>query len=149
MPDPEGPAPDAEIALDVMARLALKVDSLCRRAEDIVRAVRCTPIAVPRLKTLQQEQSRECEAATCVGMTTFATAPVTAECVRAIHNDNVQGMEQLAQHHARAYRQWRDQLAQVRRYLSEAGRQSISRRLPMIGRSHPAYVKGRENARIS
>ncbi|MBH0178956.1 MAG: glycosyltransferase family 9 protein [Nitrospira sp.] len=182
VPVPEGPAPDTEMALNIMAMLTPKLDSLCRRAEDIVNVARCTPIAVPTLRALQQEQSQERESAVSLGMTTLATAPLTTECVRAIHNDNVQGMELLARHHARAYRQWRDQLAGVRRYVSEAGRHACSRRarhharayrqwrdqlagvrryvseagrhacsrrLPMIGRSHMAYVKGGENASIS
>jgi hypothetical protein len=149
VPEPEGPAPDAEIALDVIAKLALKLDSLCKRAEDIVRVARCTPIAVQRLRALQQEQSRERESAVSLGMTTFAVAPLTTECMRTIHSDNVQGMELLARHHERAYRRWRDQLAEVRRCLSAAGRHPSARRLPIIAGPLPAYVKGRENARIS
>ena len=149
VPEPEGPAPDAELALDVMARLTLKLDSLCKRAEDIVRAACRTPIAVQRLRALQQEQSGERESAVCLGMTTLATAPLTTECVRAIHSDNVQGMEPLARHHERAYRRWRDQLAEVRRCLSETGRRSSARQLPIIAGPLPAYVKGGENARIS
>lgn len=149
VPEPEGPVPDAEIAMDVMAELTLKLDSLCKRAEDIVRAARCAPIAVPRLRALQEEQSQERESAVCLGMTTLATAPLMTECVRAIHSDNVQGMELLARHHERAYRRWRDQLAEVRRCLAEAERQSSSRRLPMIAGSHPVYVEGGEAARIS
>jgi ADP-heptose:LPS heptosyltransferase len=140
VPAPEGPAPDAEIALDLMAMLAPKLDSLCKRAEDIVRAARCTPIAAQRLRALQQEQSRERESAVSLGMTTLATAPLTTECVRAIHSDNVQGVEQLARHHERAYRRWRDQFAEVRRCLSETGRRAPSRRLPMIPGSFPAYA---------
>ncbi|MBH0186368.1 MAG: glycosyltransferase family 9 protein [Nitrospira sp.] len=133
VPVPEGPAPDTEMALNIMAMLTPKLDSLCRRAEDIVNVARCTPIAVPTLRALQQEQSQERESAVSLGMTTLATAPLTTECVRAIHNDNVQGMELLARHHARAYRQWRDQLAGVRRYVSEAGRHACSRRQVAYG----------------
>lgn len=149
VPEPEGPAPDAEIALDVIANLVLKLDSLCKRAEDIVQAARGTPIAVQRLRALQQEQSRERESAVCVGMTNFAVAPLTTECMRTIHSDNVQGMELLARHHERAYRRWRDQLIEVRRRLSETGRRSSPRSLPFIAGSRPAHVKGGENARIS
>lgn len=140
VPEPEGPAPDAGIALNVMAMLTPKLDSLCKRAEDIVKAARCTPIAVSKLRALQQEQSRERESAVYLGMTTLATAPLTTECVRAIHNDNVQGMELLARHHERAYRRWRDQLDEVRRCLSETGGRSSARKLPMIPGSFPAYA---------
>ena len=140
VPEPEGPAPDAGIALNVMAVLTPKLDSLCKRAEDIVKAARCTPIAVSKLRALQQEQSRERESAVYLGMTTLATAPLTTECVRAIHNDNVQGMELLARHHERAYRRWRDQLDEVRRCLSETGGRSSARKLPMIPGSFPAYA---------
>jgi ADP-heptose:LPS heptosyltransferase len=149
VPEPEGPAPDAEIALDVMTRLMPKVESLCKRAADIVRAAGCMPTDARRLRGLQQEQSGERESAVCLGMTTLATAPLTTECVRAIHNDNVQGMEQLARHHERAYRRWREELTEVRRCLSETGRRSSARRLPIITGSLPAYEQGRQNARIS
>jgi ADP-heptose:LPS heptosyltransferase len=149
VPEPEGPAPDAEIALDVMARLTLKLDSLCKRAEGIVQAARCSPIAAQWLRALQQEQSRERESAVCLGMTTLATAPLTTECVRAIHNDNVQGIERLARHHERAYRRWRDQLAEVRRCLAKTGERSSARRLPMIAGSLPGCGTGRENVHVS
>ncbi|MBH0190345.1 MAG: hypothetical protein HP492_00955 [Nitrospira sp.] len=140
VPGPEGPAPDAEAAVDLMATLAPKLDSLCRRAEDIVRLACRIPIASRRLAALQQEQLRERESAVRVGMSTFATAPLTTECVRAIHNDNVEGVEQLARHHERAYRRWRDQLDEVRRCLSETGGRSSARNLPMIPGSFPAYA---------
>lgn len=149
VPEPEGPAPDAETALDVMTRLMLKVESLCKRAADIVRAAGCIPTDAQRLRVLQQEQSGERESAVCLGMTSLATAPLTTECVRAIHNDNVQGMEQLARHHERAYGRWREQLIEVRQCLSETGRRPSVRRLPMIAESRPAYEIGSEHLRVS
>jgi hypothetical protein len=149
VPAPEGPAPDAEAAVDLMAALTPKLDSLCRRAEDIVRLACRMPIAARRLAALQQEQLRERESTVRMGMSTLATAPLTTECMRAIHNDNVEGVEQLARHHERAYRRWRDQLAEVYRVFSGAGRRSPIRRLPMMSRSIPACEQGRQIERLS
>jgi ADP-heptose:LPS heptosyltransferase len=146
---PEGPAPDVETALELIAALAPTLDSLCKRAEGIVRVASCTPINAQRLTSLQQEQSRERESAVRVGMRALATAPLTTECVRALHNDNVEGMEQLARHHERAYRRWRNQIAEVHRRLSGAGRRPSARHLPMIGGSLPAYEKGGQNVHIA
>lgn len=149
VPAPEGPAPDAEAAVDLMATITPKLDSLCRRAEDIVRLACRIPIASRRLAALQQEQLRERESAVRMGMSTLATAPLTTECVRAIHNDNVEGVEQLARHHERAYRRWRDQLAEVHRVFSGAGCPSPIRRLPMMSGSIPAREQGRQIERIA
>lgn len=138
VPVPEGPAPDAEDALGLIATLLPKLDSLCERAGGIVQAARCKPIAAQMLKSLHQEQTREREVAVHLGMNALATAPVTTEFMRAVHNDNVLGMEQLAQHHARAYRRWRVQLAEIRRRLLEGGRSTSAKRLQMIHGSLPA-----------
>jgi hypothetical protein len=137
VPAPEGPAPDAEGALNLIAVLLPKLDSLCERAEDIVRAACRKPIAAQMLKALQQEQTREREAAVHLGMNGLATAPLTTEFVRAVHNDNMLGVEHLARHHARAYRRWRLQLAEIRPLL-EAGRGSPAKRVQMISGSLPA-----------
>lgn len=118
VPMPEGPAPDAEEALRCLITMQPRLDSLCKRAEDIVRMASRMPIPTGALASLQQEQVRERESAIRIGMDSLAIAPLTTEFLRTIHNDNVQGVEQLARHHANAYRRWRAQLADIRRRLS-------------------------------
>jgi ADP-heptose:LPS heptosyltransferase len=132
VPMPDGPAPDAEDAMRRLAGLRPRLDALCKRAEDIVRTVRSTPIAKGALVSLQQEQVRERESVLRMGMDSLAVAPLTAEFMRTLHNDNVQGVERLARHHANAYRRWRVQLADIQRRLSEAGDQRRRTQLRMV-----------------
>ena len=117
----DGPAPDAEEAMRRLVAMQPRLDSLCKRAEDIVRTARRAPIAKDALVVLQQEQARERESAVRMGLDNLATAPLTTEFMRTIHNDNVQGVERLARHHANAYLRWRAQLADIQRRFSEAG----------------------------
>jgi hypothetical protein len=72
-------------------------------------------------------------------MTRPVTAPLTVTFLRALHSDNVQGLDRLARHHAQAYRQWRDRTAAIHRTLfasSEkvalAHRPATSASLPVV-----------------
>ena len=130
VPIPEEPAPDAEDAMRRLAAMQPRLDSLCKRAEDIVRMACRTPIATGVLAALQQEQAYDRESVMRMGLDSLATAPLTTEFMRILHNDNVQGVERLARHHANAYRHWRAQLADIRRRLGGVSREaSIVRRL--------------------
>jgi hypothetical protein len=132
VPMPDGPAPDAEDAMRRLADMRPRLDTLCKRAEDIARTARRTPIAKGALVSLQQEQARERESVIRMGMDSLAAAPLTTEFMRTLHNDNVQGVERLARHHANAYRRWRAQLAEIQRRLSEAGNQRRRTQLRMV-----------------
>ena len=118
IPMPDGPVPDAEDAMHRLVAMQPRLDSLCKRAEDIVRTARRTPVAALALATLQQEQVRERECTVRMGMESLATAPVTTEFMRTLYSDNVQGIDRLARHHATAYRRWQMQLNDVHRRLS-------------------------------
>ena len=130
VPMVDGPAPDADVAIGRLVAMQPRLDSLCKRAEDIVREARRTPIAKGALVSLQQTQMRERDSAIRMGMDSLAAAPLTTEFMRAIHNDNVQGVERLARHHANAYRRWRAQLADIQRHLGSVSREAsfLSRR---------------------
>jgi hypothetical protein len=117
VPLPDGPVPDAEEVMYRLGGMRPRLDSLCKRAEDIVQAARRIPIATGLLTSLQQEQVRERESAIRMGMDSLAIAPLTTEFIRSSHNDNVQGVERLARHLANAYRHWRAQLADIQRRL--------------------------------
>jgi hypothetical protein len=131
VPMPDGSVPDGEEAMCRIAAMQARLDSLCKRAEDIVQTARRKPIAAGVLVSLQKEQVRERESAIRIGMESLATAPLTTEFMRALHNDNVQGVERLAQHHANAYHHWQAQLADIRRRLSEAGGERRGKQLRM------------------
>jgi len=132
--------PDADIAATRIAALFPMLDTLCRRAEAIVRAAGRRPIVSQTLQSLQREQTKEREHLVRLGMDALATIPLTTACLRTIQNDNVQGLEQLARHHAQAYRRLKTQLTEIHRYLSGTAGQGSSRRLPMIPGSLPAYA---------
>ena len=140
VPALDAPAPDAEDASEQIAALFPMLDSLCRRAEKIVRIAGRKPIAAQTLQVLQQEQLREREHIVQLGMNALATIPITAAFLRTIQNDNVQGLDRLAKHHAQAYRQWRTQLTEVQRYFARTSRRGPSKRLPMIPGSFPIYA---------
>jgi hypothetical protein len=131
VPMPDGPAPDVEEALRHLVVLLPRLDSLCKRAEDIVQAASRIPMATGVLASLQQDQIRERDSAVRIGMGSLGIAPLTTEFLRTIHNDNVQGVARLARHHANAYRRWRAQLADIQRRLSGAGDERRGKQLRM------------------
>jgi ADP-heptose:LPS heptosyltransferase len=118
LPAPETAPPDAEEAASLIAELLPSVDRGRKRADDIVRAATSSPVEARTLKALQLTQTRERESLVRQGMGALATMPLTAAFLRTIQNDNVRGLGELARYHARAYRQWLVQLAQVRQALS-------------------------------
>jgi hypothetical protein len=83
---------------------------------------------------------REREHIVRLGMNTLATIPITTAFLRAIQNDNVQGLGPLARHHAQAYRQWRTQLTEIHQCLCRSSGQGPSKGLPMIPGSLPTYA---------
>jgi ADP-heptose:LPS heptosyltransferase len=132
VPMPDGPAPDAEDAIRRLVAMRPRLDALCKRAEDIVRTASRTPIATGLLASLQQEQVRERESTMRMGLDSLATAPLTTEFMRTLHNDNVLGVDRLALHHANAYRRWRAQLADIQRRLSRVSEEQRGKQLRMV-----------------
>ncbi|MDX2252751.1 MAG: glycosyltransferase family 9 protein [Nitrospira sp.] len=132
VPMPDGPAPDAEDAIRRLVAMRPRLDALCQRAEDIVRTACRMPIATGVLASLLQEQVRERESTIRMGLDSLATAPLTTEFMRTLHNDNVQGVDRLALHHANAYRRWRAQLTDIQRRLSRVCDKQRSKQLRMV-----------------
>lgn len=140
VPSPESPPPDADIASAHIASLFPMLDVLCGRAEEIVRVAGRRPIATKTLQSLQREQMRERKHLVRLGMNASATVPITTAFLRSLQNDNVQGLDRLARHHARAYRQWQTQLTEIHRRLAGTGSQGSSKPLPLAPGSLPAYA---------
>ena len=143
VPMPEGPAPDAEEALRCLITMQPRLDSLCKRAEDIVLMASRMPIPTGSLASLQREQARERDSVVRMGMDSLATAPLTTEFMRTLNNDNVLGMEPMARHHAKAYRRWRTRLVEIQRRLSEAQNPQRGRPLQMVAAAPPSRNKNR------
>lgn len=115
LPEPAGVPPDADRASAQIATLLPLLDSLCRRSAAIRSMTSRTPLPAQQLQILQREQALERERAVQIGRGSLALAPLTAAFVRSLHNDNVQGLEGLARHHAEAYRQWNRQVGLLHR----------------------------------
>jgi len=108
---------NAEVSAQHLADLLPMVETLCRQADAIVRAVTQVPQSPGALQTLQKEQTTLRQQAVQMGMADIASSPVTTVFVRTLHTDHVRGLDRMARHHAQAYRQWRRQLTDIRRYL--------------------------------
>lgn len=125
------PPEDASSASGHARTLLPLLETLCRRADEIGRIASGPSISAQTLQSLQQAQRTERERAVQIGMMHPITAPVTVAFIRTIHNDNVQGLDRLAFHHAQAYRQWRNQITEIHRSLFGIRKQEPSRQLPM------------------
>lgn len=137
VPQPNGPPPDLDAAAALLASLEPAVSRACGRADEIVRMAEGCPVDVKRLQSWQREQARERETLMRMGMSMPIVTPVTAVFLRAIQNDNVEGLGKLARHQAHAYRQWRTQLQHLHQML-RTWKRSVRARLPMA--SMPAQA---------
>lgn len=117
LPAPEEPPPDANEVHGQMRRLFPLLEAACKRADQIARLAGRTSMDLAELKRLQREQGAEQERLVAIGMSTSATAPVTAAFLRQLQNDNVKGVDRLARHQAGAYRTWLKRITEVERGL--------------------------------
>lgn len=101
---PDGPPPDMQQASEAIQRLVPLLETACRRADEIARLADRKALNISQVKQLQQEQGKEKERLLLIGMSSSATAPITAAFLRQLQNDNVKGLVRLARHHAGAYR---------------------------------------------
>lgn len=85
------------------------LESLCRRADQIVRLTGHTPLPTQAIQALQRAQTEERQKVVQVGSSMWATKPLTMAALRLLHQDNVQGLEQMARYHAAAYQRWRSE----------------------------------------
>ena len=113
-------APDRDEEVASIQMMMPLLESLCRRADHIVRLTRETPLPVQTIQALQQRQTEERQEVARAGVTRWATKPLTTAALRFLHQDNVQGLERLATHHAAAYQRWRCETESVASYLASA-----------------------------
>lgn len=138
-PTPTSP-PDADEAAPHVAALLPLLDGLCRRAEEIARLAAGPAVGAATLRALQREQRRERERTVQIAMTRPVTAPLAVSFLRALHSDNVQGLDRLARHHAQAYRQWRDRTAEIHRTLFGSSEKADRPRRPTMGAFLPVIA---------
>ncbi len=139
---PIGPPPDLSDADERLGCLLPLLDRLCDQADEMVRISSRRPVPVEALKTFQARLGKARQEAVTRGMESPATAPLAVSFLRDIHNDNVQGLERLARHHAHAYELWRKRAKDIQARLHNAtgdpsrrpfGRDVASGPVPAIG----------------
>jgi hypothetical protein len=113
-------APDTGEGAACIRTMLPLLDSLCRRADHIVRLTGQTPLPVQAIQALQRTQTEERQKVAQAGTTTWATRPLTTAALRLLHQDNVQGLERMARHHAAAYHRWRRETEVVASHLASA-----------------------------
>ena len=113
-------APNLDLDMACIRVMMPLLDSLCRRADYIVRLTGQTPIPVQAIQALQRAQAEERQRVAQAGAATWVTKPVTTAALRLLHQDNVQGLERMATHHAAAYQRWRRETAFVASQLVSA-----------------------------
>lgn len=113
-------APDSAEGVACIRMMMPLLDSLCRRADHIARLASQTPLPVQAIQSLQRVQAEERHRVAQAGTTTWATRPLTTAALRLLHQDNVQGLERMALHHAVAYQHWRRETEFVAFYLASA-----------------------------
>lgn len=136
--DSTGPS-NLHAAVRHLSGMMPQVETLCRQADAIVRATAQIPQSPSGLQTLQRDQAALRERVVLLGMGHLVSSPVTTAFVRNLHNDNVRGLERMARHHALAYRQWRRQLEEILRLLTQKTSKSSQRTFPMFTGSLAAH----------
>ena len=130
----DGPPPDAQQAREWIQRLVPLLETACRKADEIARLTCRKAINISQVTQLQQEQGREKERLVLIGMGSSATAPITTAFLRQLQNDNVKGLDQLARHHAGAYRTLLTRVSDIeQRLFSSTDSRSCQR--PSLGSS--------------
>ncbi|MBK9305816.1 MAG: glycosyltransferase family 9 protein [Nitrospira sp.] len=104
VPAPDGPPPDEQQARESIQRLIPLLTVACRKAEEIAHLAGRKTINIAQVTQLQHQQGKEKDRLVRIGIGSSATAPVIAAFLRQLQNDNVQGLDRLAHHHAGAYR---------------------------------------------
>ncbi len=133
VPAVNGPVPDAAQARASIQRLVPLLEVACRRADEIARLVIRGQSALAGVKQLQQEQGNEKERLLLIGMSSSATAPITAAFLRQLHSDNVKGLDRLARHHADAYRTLLTRVLDIdRRFFGSSSNSSDTCPLPSL-----------------
>lgn len=130
LPSLQGLPPDAPKAVACIQALIPQLDNLCRRADHIVRLTRKMPVPVQAVQSLQRAQGEDRQKAAWACTATWATKPLATAALRQLHQDNVQGLERMARHHAAAYHRWRSEAKFVASHLACA-RETAAPRSPV------------------
>lgn len=116
-PSLEDLPPDIDTVLSLLVELHPILDRIVTLADEAAQLCRRLPIPVEKLKTTQAQLAEERARAIALGMQSPAYAPTTTALLRELRNDDLSGLAELSQHHAGAYRQWRNSITRVAKEL--------------------------------
>ncbi|HEU4685406.1 MAG TPA: glycosyltransferase family 9 protein [Nitrospira sp.] len=128
---PQGAPPDCEAASRTLQELLVPaVTDLLAASATLHSLCRRHPVPVREVQRLHAELQTRQQAAVAVAMTMPLLAPVTAAFLREVHNNDAEGLAQMARRHFEAYRAWEGRLRLVAdrlRTAAEDGRGTAAR----------------------
>ncbi|MCS6319398.1 MAG: glycosyltransferase family 9 protein [Nitrospira sp.] len=110
--DPE-PSPDRVEVLALLEHLIPLATKLVSQAEELVRLTAKQPLPIQRIQELHQHENRARQALVALSLQSPATASLAVALVRDTHNDDGQGLTDMAQSRLASYRRWQKRLLLV------------------------------------
>lgn len=110
--DPE-PSPDRVEVLALLEHLTPLAAKLVSQAEELVRLTGRRPLPIQSLQALHQNENRARQAIVALSLQSPATASLAVALVRDTHNDDGQGLTDMAQSRLASYRRWQKRLLLV------------------------------------
>lgn len=135
---PLGPPPDRRVAEKAFGELEPLLTKLVERSEQIDRLCRRQPPPVTELRDAHLALQRQQQSLVASALTIPSLLPITVAFLREVHNNDAAGLAQMSAHQLRAYRVWRERVAEVRRRLQAASNESDASTLIMPAAQAPA-----------
>lgn len=110
--DPD-PSPDRMEALALLEHLTPLATRLVSQAEELVRLTGRRPLPIQRIQELHQHENSARQAIVALSLQSPATASLAVALVRDTHNDDGQGLTDMAQSRLASYRRWQKRLLLV------------------------------------
>ena len=110
--DPE-PSPDRVEVLALLEHLTPLAAKLVSQAEELVRLTGKRPLPIQSLQASHQNENRARQAIVALSLQSPATASLAVALVRDTHNDDGQGLTDMAQSRLASYRRWQKRLLLV------------------------------------
>lgn len=114
---PEGPPPDREEVGLKLLELQPALAKLVEQSEELDRLCRRQTPPVTEIKQAQTLLQKDQQQLVASAMALPSLVPLTVAFLRAIHNNDAQGLAQMAERELRAYRQWQERITEVARRL--------------------------------
>lgn len=110
--EPEA-SPDHVEVLALLKHLIPLATKLVSQAEELVRLTARRPLPIQNIQELHQHENRARQAIVALSLQSPATASLAVALVRDTHNDDGQGLTDMAQSRLASYRRWQKRLLLV------------------------------------